>query len=176
MSFKNLQVWRFNHFNHFPGQLAPRLDIKFGEEIFPNRQSKPPLEQFVVISSHSISCCLGEKTNVHLVTAFFQVVVENGEVLSEPSLLFSRLNNPSWTASQKLGSRPFTASFCSVRSTRRLSQNQLWGQSYRVYLKVLYLKEAEVDRCASIIPELKSRHQLRLLRDIMAWHNIRVKN
>ncbi|KAK4822635.1 hypothetical protein QYF61_018587 [Mycteria americana] len=37
--------------NHFPGQPVPMLDNPWGEDIFPNIQSKPPLAQLEAISS-----------------------------------------------------------------------------------------------------------------------------
>ncbi|KAK4814505.1 hypothetical protein QYF61_021568 [Mycteria americana] len=51
-SFKYLQGWRLNH---FPGQPVPMLDNPFSEEIFPNIQSKPPLEQLEAISSRPMA-------------------------------------------------------------------------------------------------------------------------
>ncbi|KAK4819038.1 hypothetical protein QYF61_024403 [Mycteria americana] len=61
--------WRLNH---FPGQPVPVLDDPFGEEIFPNTQSKPPLAQLEAISSCPITCHLGEETDPHLSTTSFQ--------------------------------------------------------------------------------------------------------
>ncbi|KAK4807218.1 hypothetical protein QYF61_024338 [Mycteria americana] len=62
--------WRLNH---FPGQSVPMLDNPFGEEKFPNIQSKPPLAQLEAISSHPITCYLGEETDPHLSTTSFQL-------------------------------------------------------------------------------------------------------
>ncbi|KAK4833082.1 hypothetical protein QYF61_027744, partial [Mycteria americana] len=53
-------------------QPVPMFDNPFGEEIFPNIQSKPPLVQLEAISSHSIACYLGEETDPHLSTTSFQ--------------------------------------------------------------------------------------------------------
>ena len=53
------------------------LDNPFGEEMFPNIQSKPPLAQLKAISSGPISCYLGKETNTHLSSTSFQVVVES---------------------------------------------------------------------------------------------------
>ncbi|KAK4806908.1 hypothetical protein QYF61_012629 [Mycteria americana] len=64
-----LQGWRLNH---FPGQPVPMLDNPFGEEKFPNIQSKPPLVQLEAISSRPITCYLGEETDPHLSTTSFQ--------------------------------------------------------------------------------------------------------
>ncbi|KAK4821661.1 hypothetical protein QYF61_027129 [Mycteria americana] len=61
--------WRLNH---FPGQPLPMLDNPFSEVKFPNIQSKPPLAQLEAISSHPITCYLGEETNPHLSTTSFQ--------------------------------------------------------------------------------------------------------
>ncbi|KAK4806266.1 hypothetical protein QYF61_013410 [Mycteria americana] len=84
MAFKYLQGWRLNH---FPGQPVPMLDNPFGEEIFPNIQSKPPLAQLEAISSPPITCYLGEETDPHLSTASFQVVVESDKVSPQPPFL-----------------------------------------------------------------------------------------
>ncbi|KAK4809926.1 LOW QUALITY PROTEIN: hypothetical protein QYF61_023413 [Mycteria americana] len=59
-AFKYLQGWRLHH---CPGQPVPVLENPFGEEIFPNIQSKPPLEQLEAISSRPITCDLGEETD-----------------------------------------------------------------------------------------------------------------
>ncbi|KAK4818296.1 hypothetical protein QYF61_010438 [Mycteria americana] len=84
MSFKYLQGWQLNH---FPGQPVPMLDNLFGEDIFPNTQSKPPLAQLEAISSCPITCYLGEETNPHLSTTSFQVVVESDKVSPQPPFL-----------------------------------------------------------------------------------------
>ncbi|KAK4814854.1 hypothetical protein QYF61_027827 [Mycteria americana] len=60
--------------NHFPGQPVPMLDNPFSEEKFPNIQSKPPLAQLEDISSHPITCYLGEETDPHLSTTSFQTL------------------------------------------------------------------------------------------------------
>ncbi|KAK4824151.1 hypothetical protein QYF61_011229 [Mycteria americana] len=75
-SFKYLQGWRLNH---FPGQPLPMLDNPFSEVKFPNIQSKPPLAQLEAISSHPITCYLGEETDPHLSTTFLQVAVESNK-------------------------------------------------------------------------------------------------
>jgi len=49
----------------------------FGEEIFPDIQSKPPLVQLKAISSCPIACYLGKETGIRLATTSFQVVVES---------------------------------------------------------------------------------------------------
>jgi len=46
-----------------------------------------PLEQLEAISSHPITCYLGEETNTHLATASFQVVVERSNVSPQPLFL-----------------------------------------------------------------------------------------
>ena len=63
------------------------LDNSFGEGIFPNIQSKPPLVQFEAVSSHPIACYLGEEADTHLATASFQVVVESDKVSPQPPFL-----------------------------------------------------------------------------------------
>ncbi|KAK4828653.1 hypothetical protein QYF61_000301 [Mycteria americana] len=55
-----------------PWQPVPMLNNPFGEEIFPNIQSKPPLAQLEAISSRPIACYLGEETDPHLATTSFQ--------------------------------------------------------------------------------------------------------
>ncbi|KAK4812905.1 LOW QUALITY PROTEIN: hypothetical protein QYF61_027299 [Mycteria americana] len=81
-SFKYLQGWGLNH---FPGQPGPMLDNPFGEEIFPNIQSKPPLTQLEAISSCPMACYLGEETD----TTWLQPpeVVESDEVSPQPPSL-----------------------------------------------------------------------------------------
>ncbi|KAK4832598.1 hypothetical protein QYF61_024389 [Mycteria americana] len=76
--------WRLNH---FPGQPVPMLDNSFGEVKFPNIQSKPPLAQLEAISSHPITCYLGEETDPLLATTSFRVVVESDEVSPQPPFL-----------------------------------------------------------------------------------------
>ncbi|KAK4824291.1 LOW QUALITY PROTEIN: hypothetical protein QYF61_013036 [Mycteria americana] len=83
-SFKYLQGWRLNH---FPGQPVPMVDNPFSEVKFPNIQSKPPLVQLEAISSHPITCYLGEETDPHLSTPSFQVVVESNKVSPQPPFL-----------------------------------------------------------------------------------------
>jgi len=81
MIFEHLQGWQLHH---FPGQPVPMLHNPFGEEIFPNFQSKSPLTQLAAISSCPISSCLGEETNTHLTTTSFQIVVEQDKVSPQP--------------------------------------------------------------------------------------------
>ncbi|KAK4824318.1 LOW QUALITY PROTEIN: hypothetical protein QYF61_013593 [Mycteria americana] len=84
MSSKYLQGQRLNH---FPGQPVPMLDNPLGEEKLPNIQSKPPLAQLEAISSHPITCYLGEETDPHLSTTSFQAVVESNKVSPQPPFL-----------------------------------------------------------------------------------------
>ena len=63
------------------------LDNPFGEEIFTNIQSKPPLVQLEAVSSHPIASYLIEETDPHLATPSFQVVVESDKVSPQPPLL-----------------------------------------------------------------------------------------
>ena len=63
------------------------LDNPFGEEIFPNIRSKPPLAQLEAVPSCPITCYLGEETNTHLATTSFQVVVESDKVSPQPPFL-----------------------------------------------------------------------------------------
>ncbi|KAK4814498.1 hypothetical protein QYF61_020860 [Mycteria americana] len=78
------QGWRLNC---FPGQPVPMLDHPFSEVKFPNIQSKPPLAQLEAISSRPTTCYLGEETDPHLSTTFFQVVVESNKVSPQPPFL-----------------------------------------------------------------------------------------
>ncbi|KAK4821380.1 hypothetical protein QYF61_018918 [Mycteria americana] len=71
----------------FEEQPVPMLDHPFGEDIFPNIQSKPPLEQLEAISSRPMACYLGEETDPHLSTTSFQVVVESNKVSPQPPFL-----------------------------------------------------------------------------------------
>ncbi|KAK4824161.1 hypothetical protein QYF61_011288 [Mycteria americana] len=66
---------------------VPMLDNPFSEVKFPNIQSKPPLALLEAISSHPITCYLGEETDPHLSTTSFQVVVESDKVSSQPPFL-----------------------------------------------------------------------------------------
>ena len=59
------------------------LDKPFGEEIFPNIQSKPHLAQLEAISSHHITCYLAKGTD----TYYFQVAVESNKVSPQPPFL-----------------------------------------------------------------------------------------
>ncbi|KAK4824611.1 hypothetical protein QYF61_016880, partial [Mycteria americana] len=71
----------------FENDPVPGLDNTFSKEIFPNTQSKPPLAQLEAISSHPITCYLGEETDPHLSTTSFQVVGESNKVSPQPPLL-----------------------------------------------------------------------------------------
>ena len=73
--------------DHFPGQPGPMLDNPFGEEIFPDVQSKPPLVQLEAVSFHPITSYLIEETSTHLATPSFQVVVESDKVSPQPPFL-----------------------------------------------------------------------------------------
>ncbi|KAK4832875.1 hypothetical protein QYF61_025971 [Mycteria americana] len=66
---------------------VPMLDSPFGEEIFPDIQSKPPLVQLEAVSSCPMACYLGEEADTHLTTTSFQVVVESDKVSPQPLLL-----------------------------------------------------------------------------------------
>jgi len=70
MSYKYLQG---GSLNQFPGQPVTMLDNPFSEEIFPNIQPKPPLEQLETISSCLITCNMGEETDPLIATTSFQV-------------------------------------------------------------------------------------------------------
>jgi len=59
MSFKHLQGFPF------PGKPIPVLNNPFGEEIFPNTQSKPPLMQLEAVSSCPINNLLMIQSDFH---------------------------------------------------------------------------------------------------------------
>ncbi|KAK4816506.1 hypothetical protein QYF61_017467 [Mycteria americana] len=63
------------------------LHNPFSEEKIPNIQSKPPLAQLEAISSHPVTCYLGEETDPHLSTTSFQVAVESDKVSPQPPFL-----------------------------------------------------------------------------------------
>ncbi|KAK4830741.1 hypothetical protein QYF61_013191 [Mycteria americana] len=83
-SLETFKGWRLNH---FPEQPVAMLDKDFGEEFFPNIQSKPPLVQLETIASHPMACYLGEETDTDLATTSFQVVVESNKVSPQPPFL-----------------------------------------------------------------------------------------
>lgn len=58
-------------------------DHPFGEEVFPNIESKPPLAQLEGISSCPVPCYLREVTDPHISTVSFRVI-ESDKVPSEP--------------------------------------------------------------------------------------------
>ena len=66
----------------------------FGEEIFPNIQSKCPLALFVVISFCPITHYLGKQTDTHLSTTSFRVVVESDKDSPQPTFLQIELHFP----------------------------------------------------------------------------------
>ncbi|KAK4814157.1 hypothetical protein QYF61_009975 [Mycteria americana] len=66
---------------------VPMLDNPFGEENFPNIQSKPPLVQLEAISSCPMAYYLGQETDPHLSTTSFQVAVESDKVSPQPPFL-----------------------------------------------------------------------------------------
>lgn len=67
------------------------LDNPFGEEMFPNIQSKPLQLQLEAISFCPIACYLREEASPHQAAASFQGLVESDKDPS--SLVFSRSNN-----------------------------------------------------------------------------------
>lgn len=70
-----------------PGQPALVLNNPLCEELFPNIQSKPSLEQLKAISSYPLTVDTVVETSPHLATPSFQGVVESEEVPPEPPLL-----------------------------------------------------------------------------------------
>lgn len=71
-----------------PGQPALVLNNPLCEELFPNIQSKPSLEQLKAISSYPLTgYYLGEETNPQLAPLSFQAVVESDKVSPEVSFI-----------------------------------------------------------------------------------------
>ncbi|PKU48777.1 rna-directed dna polymerase from mobile element jockey-like [Limosa lapponica baueri] len=73
------------------------LDSPFGEEIFPNIESEPPLAQLEAMSSCPITCYLGEDTDSHLATTSFQVLRELAGELTKP---LSIIYQQSWSTGE----------------------------------------------------------------------------
>lgn len=71
----------------FPEQPVPMPENLFHVEAVPDIQTKPHLAQLGAISSHSITCYLGEETDSHLATALFQAVVESEKTTPEPPFI-----------------------------------------------------------------------------------------
>ncbi|KAK4828722.1 hypothetical protein QYF61_000713, partial [Mycteria americana] len=79
---------RCNHTTNFAVLMpVPMPDNPFGEEIFPNIQSEPPLEQLDAISSRPITCYLREETDPHLSTTSCQLVGDSNKVSPQPPFL-----------------------------------------------------------------------------------------
>jgi len=70
--------------NHFPRQPVSEPDHSFGEQVFPNIQTEPPLVYLEAIPFRPISCHLGEEANPHLATTSFMAVVKIDQVTPEP--------------------------------------------------------------------------------------------
>ena len=60
--------------------------LSFGEDIFPNIQSKPPLAQLEAVSSRPVTCYLGKETNNK--TGLYWLVSSSSEALQLPYLYF----------------------------------------------------------------------------------------
>lgn len=63
------------------------LDSTLSEESLPNIQSELPLVQHETISSHPISCYLGEETDSHLSITSVEVVAETNNIPFESAFL-----------------------------------------------------------------------------------------
>jgi len=85
------------------GSLFQCLITLFGEEIFPNIQSKPPLTQLETVPFCPVACYLGEETDTHIITSSFQIVVENKKVSPQPPFLLAK---------QPLFPQPLLIRFC----------------------------------------------------------------
>jgi len=71
----------------FPWAACSNTANPFGEDIFPNIQSKPPLTQLQAVSSCPVASYLVEETDIHLATTSFQVAVEINKVSPQSPLL-----------------------------------------------------------------------------------------
>ena len=71
--FEPLQGWGAHH---CPGQPGPVLHNSFGEEIFPDIRSEPPLVQLEAVSSCPVAGYLGAETNPRLTTTSCQGAAE----------------------------------------------------------------------------------------------------
>lgn len=115
--FERFQGWWHNL---FPGQPIPMLDHPLNEEIFPNTQSKPSLEQVETISSCSVPCCW--RRDQHLVATSFQVAKQSNEV-PPYDLAFSLGNLPLLTPFSSWAQQCHGApglSQCRIRSRQAL--------------------------------------------------------
>ena len=93
--------------NHFRGQSVPMLD-PFNEEIFPNIQSKPSLVQLETVSSHIVTCCLGEEINTHLTVLLATLTL----FLPSVQLVFSTATTAHyWLMFHLLSTRALKSSF-----------------------------------------------------------------
>lgn len=97
------------------------------EEISPNVQPKPPLALY----SHPGTCCLGEQAKPHLATTFFQVVVENDKVITEPPLLQAKqLQLPQPLLTELSSIYPLDTSPASLPfSGKRKAMTSIWAKA-----------------------------------------------
>lgn len=102
-----------------PEQSVPTVNSPFGEEFFPNIQSKTPLVQLKAVSSCLTACYLGGKATPPC--CILSGSWREWEVPS--SLLFSRLNNPS--------SIRLSYTTCSFFTFFQQIEGTVWGQSHR---------------------------------------------
>ncbi|KAF4789352.1 hypothetical protein TURU_152047 [Turdus rufiventris] len=72
--------------DHFPGQPVPMPDHPFSEKSIPNIQFKPPQVQVETISSHPVTCYLGEEMDPCLAVSSFQAV-QSDKIPPEPPFL-----------------------------------------------------------------------------------------
>lgn len=75
-----------------PGKPVPMFCNPVCEKEILDSQSNTPLVQLEAISSHPVTCYLGEKITTHHSAAFFQGVVDSKKVYPEP--LFLRAEPP----------------------------------------------------------------------------------
>lgn len=73
-----LQGWGLHH---FAGQPVPMLDHLLGEENLPYIQSKPPVMQLEMISSHLITFHHSKDTSLFLTSISLLAVAESSKIL-----------------------------------------------------------------------------------------------
>ncbi|KAK4818424.1 hypothetical protein QYF61_012958 [Mycteria americana] len=139
-----------------PWAACSNVDNPFGEEIFPNIKTKPPLVQLEAISSCPITCYLGEETDPHLSTTSFQ-----REIRSSLSLLFSRLNNPSSLSrsSSDLCSRAFTSFVALLWTRSSTSMSLLYSGGRTTQAEDGTMKRKNIKSCLLSLNQMEDRHQ-----------------
>lgn len=136
---KHWQAWGIDH--------LPRAPVPEFEEMFPNVQSEPALEQLWAIPTHPISRLQGEKLSTSLPTSLPQRAVESNEVMF--SLLFFKPDKSKTLgcSSQDTASKP-----CTSLVTHLWMQGlNIFPQQISVFIRPFYLMRRETDAKAEII-------------------------